>query len=164
VQGVPGRPPLQLLPHVLRLLRGQAVRCPDPPVHPAAGSALRGPLRALAALAAVAAGVWVLAQMVSVFEAVALVILGSCVPASWVAWRMVRYGSLRKPRAAVNHTLIGAELVRAPYQIPAPPLAITASPADSVEHSRPRRYRAALREGGAVPVRESERLERWAGQ
>jgi len=65
----------------------------------------------------------------------------ACVPASWVTWRMVRYGSLRKPRyvselvnelSEVNGVpgslTYTAELVPAPCQLPVPPLAIEGRP------------------------------------
>jgi hypothetical protein len=53
--------------------------------------------RALAALALAAAGSVAYMVVSSVAEAIALTVLGACVPASWVTWRMVAYGSLRKP-------------------------------------------------------------------
>jgi hypothetical protein len=137
------------------------VRCPDPPVHPAAGSALRGPLRALGALAAVATSVWVVAQVapfLAVAVAVCAVLAVAGVPVLRWAGRLAVVRWPAREREAVKHTVIEAELVRAPYQILAQPLAITASPADSVEHSRPRRYRAALRE--VTAARAGEKLPR----
>ena len=97
------------------------MRCP---VHcpPAARSAVA---RAVAVLAAAALSSLAYAAVASVAEAVALTVLGLCVPASWVTWRMARYGSLRKPRAVPAPARAPAVLVRAPYPLPAPPLAVT---------------------------------------
>ncbi len=80
--------------------------------------------RAVAVLVMAALSSLAYAAVASVAEAVALTVLGLCVPASWGTWRMVRYGSLRKPRAAPERVLV-ARLVRAPYQIAAGPLAVT---------------------------------------
>src|SRR6266702_3363825 len=95
------------------------MRCP---VHcPPARSVLP---RAVAVLAMAALSSLAYAAVASVAEAVALTILGLCVPASWVTWRMARYGSLRKPRRVPEPVLTG-RLVRAPYRLPAAPLAVT---------------------------------------
>lgn len=94
------------------------IHCPPP-----AGKFLA---RALAVLIAAAAArlVWLLVS--SVAEALAVTILGLCAAGSVVTWRMVRYGSLRKPRVEreANRVTLHAELVREPYRIPAPPLAV----------------------------------------
>ncbi len=95
------------------------MRCP---VHcPPARSVLP---RAVAVLVMAALSSLAYAAVASVAEAVALAILGLCVPASWATWRMIRYGSLRKP-GAVTVRRPAARLVRAPYPLPAPPLAVT---------------------------------------
>ena len=80
--------------------------------------------RAVAVLVMAALSSLAYAAVASVAEAVALTVLGSCVPASWVKWRMARYGSLRKPRRVPEPVLTG-RLVRAPYRLPAGPLAVT---------------------------------------
>ncbi len=98
------------------------MRCP---VHcPPARSMLP---RAVAVLAMAAVSSVAYAAVASVAEAVALAVLGACVPATWVTWRMVAYGSLRKPRAEAAR-LPAARLVRAPHRIAAVPLAIKAPP------------------------------------
>ena len=122
------------------------MRCP---VHcPPARSVLP---RAVAVLVMAALSSLAYAAVASVAEAVALTVLGLCVPASWVTWRMVRYGSLRKPAvfkvqaqslnsAPVNARQLArrARLVRAPYQLPAPPLMIEAPVAVATALARER--------------------------
>ncbi len=78
--------------------------------------------RAAAVLVMAALSSLAYAAVASVAEVVALAVLGLCVPASWVTWRVVRYG--RRMRPAPEPVLTG-RLVRAPYRLPAGPLAVT---------------------------------------
>lgn len=68
-------------------------------------------------------------MVASVIEAVALTIFGACAAGMVVLVRLVRYGGWRKPAQVASSAQLDAieckaELVRAPYEIPAPPLAI----------------------------------------
>jgi hypothetical protein len=75
------------------------VRCPDPPVHPAASGALRGPLRALAALAGVAGCVWVVTALAPLWAAAVLAEAVLAVAGVWVLQRRVRYWVAQAPAA-----------------------------------------------------------------
>jgi hypothetical protein len=78
--------------------------------------------RVAAVLAGVVAARLAYVMVASAAEAVALVILAACVPAAWGTWRMVAYGSLRKPRP-VTVSAAG----RQNMALPAPPQMLEAA-------------------------------------
>ena len=100
------------------------MRCPDPPVHPPAGSALAGPLRALAVVVVLAVCVWAADALVSLWAAL-LAAEGALAAAMvWVLVRLVRYGGWRKPRPAAAGYAHSDTPMRKPAALPAAPLAI----------------------------------------
>jgi hypothetical protein len=109
--------------HAAEALPVSLMRCPDPPVHPPASSALRGPLLALAVLAAVAVTVWALAAVAPFLAAAAVAGVVLVVPLGlglrWSARLAVVHWPARE-RAAVSAA------ARENVALPAPPLAIGA--------------------------------------
>lgn len=102
------------------------MRCPDPPVHPAAAGVLRGPLLAAGWLAALALGVYVADAAVSFLAAVTAGILAVDAVVAVVLVRLVRYGGWRKPASSVgaSRRTSNGTAVRVAAALPAPPLAI----------------------------------------
>lgn len=100
------------------------MKCPDPPVHPAASSALRGPLRALAVFAVLDVAVWVVTALAPLWAAALLAEAVLVAAGIWALQRQVWYGGWRKPaRQEVN--LYRPQVSRA--ELAAPPLALPAA-------------------------------------